>query len=79
MSTGMELFNKLTERDYSGSEQDTYAQLLRTIRMQCREIDLPELLEKAEAQGKKVVLNVPEQVQNDELYDELDPAWVSLA
>lgn len=57
---GEELYNKLSERDYSGSEADEYAQLLRTIHHHLSgsgELSaFYKALEQAEAEGKKIDL-----------------------
>lgn len=58
---GKELYIKLSNRDYSGSDQDKYAQLLQTIHNSAFLNDeLPQfyqLLEKAEAENKKIDVN----------------------
>ena len=52
--TGIELYEKYTsKRDFSGSVQDEYAQLLHTIRLQIDKA-IFKLLEKAESLGKKL-------------------------
>jgi hypothetical protein len=54
--TGKQLFEKLTVRDFSGSEQDLYAQLLMTIFSHIGD-DIFDLLEDAESQNKKLDIN----------------------
>lgn len=54
--TGKQLFVKLTVRDFSGSEQDLYAQLLMTIFSHIGD-DIFDLLEDAESQNKKLDIN----------------------
>lgn len=56
MKSGKDLFYSLTDRDFSGSEQDEYAQTLMTIHGNIREEIYP-LLELAESQGKKLVIS----------------------
>ena len=52
---GKDLFFKLSERDYSGSADDIYAQLLSTIFAHIGK-DLFPLLEKAELENKRLSL-----------------------
>lgn len=52
--TGKQLFDNYTsKRDYSGSTQDEYAQMLSTIQLVIGDAIYP-LLEKAEAENKKL-------------------------
>lgn len=60
---GQDLFVKLSKRDYSGSEEDNYAQLLGTIFTHVH-TEIFILLEKAEKLGKK--LNISESDLSDE-------------
>jgi len=53
--TGKQLFSDLTERDFSGSAADEYAQLLQTIAGDIGD-DIYPLLERAESQGKKLAV-----------------------
>ena len=74
--TGESLFNKLSKRDYSGSDSDEYAQLLLTIHSQLsasgEEADFFSLLEKAESEGKKItVTELEEQLTDEILYADL--------
>ena len=61
MKKGFELYKQLSKRDYSGSESDQYAQLVGTLFSHFKS-DLFPLLEKAEKEGKKLVLKSPEGV-----------------
>ncbi len=69
--TGQELYNKLSQRDYSGSEQDVYAQLLQTLHhnlfLNGQVDEFYELLQKANNSGKKLSLI---ESDNDVLVDE---------
>lgn len=67
--TGKELFKKYTDRDFSGSEADVYAQTLLTIFAHVHD-DIFPLLEKAEKENKKLdIKSFPENEQM--LHDEL--------
>jgi hypothetical protein len=59
--TGKEIFDRYTsKRDYTGSKPDEYAQLLQTIMFHIG-IEIFDLLEKAESEGKKLeVLDLTE-------------------
>jgi len=75
--TGKELFEKYTAlRDFSGSEDDEYAQLLQTIFYQIGNDFFP-LLEKAEAEGKKIDVVNPFK-DTSILWDEICPEDVIL-
>jgi len=56
--TGREIYNKLSQRDYSGSDQDQYAQLLYTIHFHAQandELDaFYSFLESSERLNKKL-------------------------
>jgi len=56
---GEELFKKLSQRDYSGSDQDLYAQWLQTLHynliLSGQENQFFEMLEKAEKENKKII------------------------
>ena len=52
---GQNLYLKLSKRDYSGSSQDEYAQLLGTIFIHIH-TEIFSLLEKADTLGKKLSL-----------------------
>ncbi|NJB83632.1 hypothetical protein [Wenyingzhuangia aestuarii] len=60
---GQNLYLKLSKRDYSGSSQDEYAQLLGTLFNHVHS-EIFNLLEKAEKLGKKLA------VKNSENLDE---------
>jgi hypothetical protein len=63
--TGQELYTRYTSRrDYSGSDADQYAQLLSTIFRNILDGIYP-LLEKAEAEGKKLTLSDPAILQDE--------------
>jgi len=63
---GKELYLKyVSQRDYSGSEADKYAQLLQTVFYQI-DADIFPLLEKAENEEKKLTVT-PEALSNDEI------------
>ncbi|CAI9429250.1 Type I restriction endonuclease subunit M [Candidatus Ornithobacterium hominis] len=57
---GKELFKKLSKRDYSGSGEDKYAQLLITLHFSLvlfgREKQFYKLLEKAVKENKKIIV-----------------------
>ncbi|MPS73999.1 MAG: hypothetical protein E2590_12765 [Chryseobacterium sp.] len=53
--TGKELYKKLSRRDYSGSDDDVYAQWLQTLFLQLPSSDFYKLLEKSEKLGKKII------------------------
>lgn len=59
---GKEIFDTLSQRDYSESEADQYAQTLQTIFFHCTMSDemqeFYDILEKAESENKK--LTVPD-------------------
>lgn len=59
--TGKEIFDRYTsKRNYAGSKPDEYAQLLQTIIFHIG-IEIFDLLEKAESEGKKLeVLDLTE-------------------
>ncbi len=50
---GQDLYLKLSKRDYTGSPQDNYAQLLGTIFLHIQS-DIFKLLEQADKLGKKL-------------------------
>lgn len=56
--TGQDLYDKLSKRDYSGSDPDQYAQLLQTLYLQLtlanQQEDFLQLLEKAQTENKKI-------------------------
>lgn len=58
--TGQELFNNLSKRDYSGSDEDNYAQLLNTLYrasiVHDEEKEFFLLLEKADQEGKQIAV-----------------------
>ena len=58
MKKGIELYEEIAQRDYSGNDADQYAQLLQTLFSHLRS-DLFPLLEKAEQEGKKLALIEP--------------------
>ncbi|MXS70270.1 hypothetical protein GSF70_03490 [Flavobacteriaceae bacterium W22] len=68
---GENLYLKLSQRDYSGTDTDIYAQLLITIFFHLsgnNEIDkFYELIEKAEEQNKKISI-IETANDNDEYY-----------
>lgn len=61
---GKEIFDSLSQRDYSGSEADKYAQTLQTIFFHCTMSgemqEFYDILKKAESENKK--LTVPDDV-----------------
>ena len=61
---GIKLYKELSKRDYSGSESDSYAQLLRTLFFNVQDNLFP-ILKSAHDQGKKLRLK-NESLQNDE-------------
>lgn len=61
---GKEIYTTLSHRDYSGSESDSYAQLLRTLFFNVQDNLFP-ILKSAHDQGKKLRLK-NESLQNDE-------------
>ncbi|WP_312078381.1 hypothetical protein [Chryseobacterium sp.] len=73
--TGKELYQKLSQRDYSGSDADEYAQFLQTIFLQLslqgKENEFYSLLEKSQESGKML------SVENSEL-DEYTLESISL-
>ena len=62
--SGKELFNQLSKRDYSGSDADMYAQLLKTLHhhltLSGEEKQFFELLELANDQDKKITVSDPD-------------------
>jgi hypothetical protein len=56
--SGLDLFKLKSKRDYTNSEDDNYAQLLRTLFSHLK-ADLFPLLERAEQEGKKLTLVEP--------------------
>ncbi|MCC2590347.1 hypothetical protein [Chryseobacterium sp. MFBS3-17] len=74
--SGKSLFEKLSVRDYSGSDADQYAQWLQTIHFQLKmngqEDDFFKLLEKADEEKKQIVAQDP-------LAEEFDIDSISLA
>jgi hypothetical protein len=56
---GEELYRRYSYRDYSGSDEDTYAQLLQTIFAHVG-TDLFDLLERADVLNKKLSIIQPE-------------------
>lgn len=58
--SGEELYNKLSKRDYSGSDADQYAQLLQTLHLHLtlnkEEEDFYNMLLQAEKEGKKLAI-----------------------
>lgn len=61
---GIKLYKELSKRDYSGSESDSYAQLLRTLFFNVQDNLFP-ILKSAQDQGKKLRLK-NESLQNGE-------------
>lgn len=61
---GIKLYKELSKRDYSGSESDSYAQLLRTLFFNVQDNLFP-ILKSAHDQGKKLRLK-NESLQNGE-------------
>lgn len=59
--SGKELFAKLSKRDYTGSDEDIYAQLLKTLHhhltLAGQEKEFFELLELADDQNKKIIIS----------------------
>ena len=68
---GKTLCDKLSKRDYTGTESDIYAQLLQTIlfHLTCssQEDKFFELLETAEKEGKKIVIK-DNSISNEEYF-----------
>ena len=68
-------FNKFSQRDYTGSSKDVYAQLLSTLHhhLWCSgEIEkFYELLEKAEKQNKQIALKTNSIDQDEYFFDDL--------
>ena len=58
--TGEELYQKISQRDYSGSDDDQYAQLLKTLyynlMVSGQEQQFLKLLETAQKNGKKITV-----------------------
>ncbi len=58
--TGEELYQKISQRDYSGSDDDQYAQLLKTLyynlMVSGQEQQFFKLLETAQKNGKKITV-----------------------
>jgi len=72
---GRELYDYYrSKRDYSGSEEDRYAQLMETLHFHIHEKLYP-LVEKAEAEGKRLDVRSPDE---DILYDDIDESMVIL-
>lgn len=57
--TGEELYKKLSQRDYSGSDEDQYAQWLQTLFFQLPNDDFFRILEKSVKEGKKIKPKFP--------------------
>ena len=72
---GKDLYFKYSERDYSGSVDDIYAQLLSTIHHNIGEGLFP-LLEKAELENKRLSLKEPDQFLFIDSYIESDIIFV---
>lgn len=57
---GKNIYEKLSIRDYSGSDQDVYAQLLNSLHVQAvlngHVDEFYTLLEKADSEGKKLTV-----------------------
>lgn len=72
--TGEEIYNEiLKKRDYSGSEEDKYAQDVETMRSRIDYEQLNafyKLLEEAKSKGKKIAYKSP--YEDDVNYDEMD-------
>ncbi|MBV6880941.1 hypothetical protein NG800_012970 [Epilithonimonas ginsengisoli] len=73
--TGNELFQKLSIRDYSGSDADNYAQLLSTLFFHLsanNEIkQFYELLEIADSRGKLISINDSTNIKDEYFYSDL--------
>lgn len=72
---GKLLFQKLSQRDYSGSDSDNYAQLLQTIFLHLagsNEVSkFYELLEVSNNENKKIAINDPENNKDEYFYSDL--------
>ena len=72
---GKQLFQKLSQRDYSGSDSDCYAQLLQTIFLHLagsNEVSkFYELLEVSNNENKKIAINDPENNKDEYFYSDL--------
>lgn len=72
---GKQLFQKLSQRDYSGSDSDNYAQLLQTIFFHLagsnEELKFYELLEVSNIENKKIAINDPENNKDEYFYSDL--------
>lgn len=73
--TGNELFQKLSQRDYSGSDSDNYAQLLSTIFFHLSnstEIEnFYSLLTIANNENKMIAIHDPENIKDEYFYSDL--------
>ncbi|TDX84058.1 hypothetical protein [Epilithonimonas xixisoli] len=72
---GNELFQKLSHRDYSGSDLDNYAQLLSTIFFHLSNSNEIEnffsLLVKANSENKMIAIHDPENIKDEYFYSDL--------
>lgn len=72
---GKQLFQKLSQRDYSGNDSDIYAQLLQTIFLHLagsNEVSkFYELLEVSNNENKKIAINDPENNKDEYFYSDL--------